>query len=330
MGETITTGWRTFGDYERKVDWTEGYDCRTTCEHGRCPDHGISSDKLDFCIRPRSGPTAATRLSASMNTTHRRVVFHDLPTIDGRLVTTHVVHPTDEEQARLASGEACDLLPLGTCYGYGMSALQAVEMIGDFERAAFAAVQRDSVNVLLDFAIVLNTGLWERLRAWHDECATEAATAASTLPRRCPACDGKGLVPADAADAVRRTSEVGQALALAKSMILSGESMSPTAEEMFKNAFAMLTQYTSDDTNDVDFLVQQSVEVNKALASCHVVSGVQGVQALRQHLDDALEALIWCSGSPDFAPGGIAHAGWQKGPAKTIERLLSVTGRSKT
>ena len=32
----------------------------------------------------------------------------------------------------------------------------------------------------------------------------------------------------------------------------------------------------------------------------------------------SIEALIWCSGSADFGEGGIARAGWLKGPAKVL------------
>ena len=28
--------------------------------------------------------------------------------------------------------------------------------------------------------------------------------------------------------------------------------------------------------------------------------------------DDLVEALLWCSGSQDFAPGGVAREGWLK------------------
>jgi len=32
------------------------------------------------------------------------------------------------------------------------------------------------------------------------------------------------------------------------------------------------------------------------------------------------EALIWCSGSADFAPGGTARIGWMKGPQAALAR----------
>lgn len=40
----------------------------------------------------------------------------------------------------------------------------------------------------------------------------------------------------------------------------------------------------------------------------------------------ALDALIWCSGSQDFGPGGIASAGWRApgGPETVIERIYDL------
>lgn len=34
--------------------------------------------------------------------------------------------------------------------------------------------------------------------------------------------------------------------------------------------------------------------------------------SLRKHNATLIEALIWCSGSQDFSPGGKAHEGWKK------------------
>ncbi len=34
---------------------------------------------------------------------------------------------------------------------------------------------------------------------------------------------------------------------------------------------------------------------------------------VKKDLCRAKEALVWCGGSSDFAPGGKAHAGWKKG-----------------
>jgi hypothetical protein len=36
---------------------------------------------------------------------------------------------------------------------------------------------------------------------------------------------------------------------------------------------------------------------------------------------EAEDALRWCSGSDDFAPGGKAELGWKRGPAALIEKL---------
>jgi hypothetical protein len=34
--------------------------------------------------------------------------------------------------------------------------------------------------------------------------------------------------------------------------------------------------------------------------------------ALQARIDELVDALIWCSGSPDFCPGGQAREGWVK------------------
>jgi hypothetical protein len=38
------------------------------------------------------------------------------------------------------------------------------------------------------------------------------------------------------------------------------------------------------------------------------------------------EALIWCSGSSDFAEGGAAAEGWAKGPRKALEEYRKFMG----
>jgi hypothetical protein len=43
-----------------------------------------------------------------------------------------------------------------------------------------------------------------------------------------------------------------------------------------------------------------------------------------QLLLDAAEVLLWCSGSSDFAPGGIAHKGWLK-VRPVLDRLIART-----
>ena len=42
------------------------------------------------------------------------------------------------------------------------------------------------------------------------------------------------------------------------------------------------------------------------------------------------DALIWCSGSADFAPGGQAHIGWKRGPAVVITRCRAILDREGT
>ena len=51
------------------------------------------------------------------------------------------------------------------------------------------------------------------------------------------------------------------------------------------------------------------------------------IEALQNQLAEAqadmrtlAEALIWCSGSADFCPGGTARIGWVKGPQAVLAR----------
>jgi len=38
--------------------------------------------------------------------------------------------------------------------------------------------------------------------------------------------------------------------------------------------------------------------------------------------EELLDALIWCSGSQDFGPGGMARKGWLKKCKPLLDRLL--------
>jgi hypothetical protein len=39
-------------------------------------------------------------------------------------------------------------------------------------------------------------------------------------------------------------------------------------------------------------------------------------------LREGLEHMIWCSGSEDFAEGGKARIGWDKGPKKWLVKVI--------
>lgn len=47
------------------------------------------------------------------------------------------------------------------------------------------------------------------------------------------------------------------------------------------------------------------------------------VAALEAKLDKFIEALIWCSGSPDFNDGGQAREGWLKLCAPLLAALIA-------
>jgi hypothetical protein len=46
------------------------------------------------------------------------------------------------------------------------------------------------------------------------------------------------------------------------------------------------------------------------------------IMRLRTLYDRCIAALIWCSGSADFSPGGLAHVGWQKLVKPLLDELL--------
>jgi hypothetical protein len=41
---------------------------------------------------------------------------------------------------------------------------------------------------------------------------------------------------------------------------------------------------------------------------------------MAEEIEKLREELIWCSGSADFGPGGKAHVGWMKGPARLLTK----------
>lgn len=43
----------------------------------------------------------------------------------------------------------------------------------------------------------------------------------------------------------------------------------------------------------------------------------------RDFVDRAADALIWCGGSEDFAPGGRAHEGWKRLVRPLLKELLA-------
>ena len=46
-------------------------------------------------------------------------------------------------------------------------------------------------------------------------------------------------------------------------------------------------------------------------------------EELKAKLDEAIEALIWCSGSADFGDGGKARVGWLKICKPIIDRSMA-------
>lgn len=72
---------------------------------------------------------------------------------------------------------------------------------------------------------------------------------------------------------------------------------------------------------EVAALKKRVEELAKELASEKHEREQEREQA-RVLVDEAAEALIWASGSPCFAPEGVAHEGWTKLGRPTIEKLI--------
>lgn len=49
-----------------------------------------------------------------------------------------------------------------------------------------------------------------------------------------------------------------------------------------------------------------------AAAACLSEEAADRIEALAARVAVLEEALLWCGGSNDFHPGGIAHEGWRK------------------
>ena len=63
--------------------------------------------------------------------------------------------------------------------------------------------------------------------------------------------------------------------------------------------------------------------IDLACALIHARSDLEAAEARIGEADALREALIWCSGSPSFAPEGEAREGW----VSICQPLLAATGR---
>ncbi|KKL51365.1 hypothetical protein LCGC14_2296220 [marine sediment metagenome] len=48
-------------------------------------------------------------------------------------------------------------------------------------------------------------------------------------------------------------------------------------------------------------------------------------EVFAEKIDKYIDALMWCSGSADFAPEGQAHSGWKKLCRPLIEEFTALT-----
>lgn len=46
------------------------------------------------------------------------------------------------------------------------------------------------------------------------------------------------------------------------------------------------------------------------------------IDVKNKEIDNLVEALFWCSGSQDFAPGGLARSGWEKICQPLLQKYL--------
>lgn len=81
-------------------------------------------------------------------------------------------------------------------------------------------------------------------------------------------------------------------------------------------------------TGDALFEALADLDAERALATAEQPRTEPPTEpdALLSWAREALDALIWCSGSGDFGEGGQAEVGWKRGPAKAIERGLDLLG----
>jgi hypothetical protein len=51
------------------------------------------------------------------------------------------------------------------------------------------------------------------------------------------------------------------------------------------------------------------------------------IARLRAMVDEGREHLLWCGGSADFAPGGLARLGWERGPMVWLNSLAALDAK---
>jgi hypothetical protein len=216
MRTTKTTDWIPTTDAqlsERCATWVKGFDCRGGCKPG-CPhenapkgDYGQDGDQLELAVRwpqePIPGSTTvfeeAVNLSLILDVRDGTRIPSQYPFALVRPaapVYVHTSYVTDPEHVREpAQAVRCPLLRSEWCFKNGaMSFMQAEKIWLPIDTAVFAPLVPQAYEHLDDL-LKLTTGVWDRLRIWGRDQIAGLRAAHLELPKRCPTCDGKGLVP---------------------------------------------------------------------------------------------------------------------------------------
>jgi hypothetical protein len=202
---------------ERQVTWIKGFDCRGGCKpgcvHEGAPkgDYGQAGDDLELAVRwPRSPTPGSTtffeeavslRIFLNVRDGERLPKLHDLLLMRPALVAMHTSYMTDPDQVREpVAATKCSLLRSEQCFKNDVfSYVQSQEIWTPEDTEAFLPFVFQA-HEQLDKVLRLESGVWDRLRAWGQSRIEGLRTAHLELPRRCPTCDGKGLVPRTVVD----------------------------------------------------------------------------------------------------------------------------------
>jgi hypothetical protein len=103
----------------------------------------------------------------------------------------------------------------------------------------------------------------------------------------------------------------------------------PTPEPPFGTAWreigpAVVVATGFQRNRDGESWTEYGVQLSEANATL-----IAQAPALYEALDKALEALIWCSGSDDFAPEGKAAVGWETFARPIVNQAIDVLAAAR-
>jgi hypothetical protein len=85
-------------------------------------------------------------------------------------------------------------------------------------------------------------------------------------------------------------------------------------------------EYSMQD--EIDRLKARIGELEQQLGECSggFDTSTKMIASLEAERDRLREALLWCSGSPDFGPGGQARVGWEKMCQPLLQNRAALDG----